>query len=183
MDITIPKSRRLAVNCRMRLQPRVGRAPRLAGLSLVRHLRVSKVFLAGRQASFIQEHKERDAAFHILFPNELTKGEEYELTIDYAGDKVVRTAGGGNFFIRARSSWYPNVGAFSDRSTFDLTFHYPKGFTLVSVGKLVEELKEGNTRTARWSSEIPPAVVGFNPHFQFDCLTSRPSSGLERLYS
>ena len=161
MDITIPKSRRLAVNCRLRLQPRV-EGLRALRLSLIRHLRVSKVLLAGRQARFIQEHKERDAAFHILFPHELTKGEEYELTIEYAGNKVVRAAGGGNFSIRARSSWYPNVGAFSDRSTFDLTFHYPKGFTLVGVGKLVEESKEGNTQTARWTSEIPLAVAGFN---------------------
>ena len=161
MDITIPKSRRLAVNCRLRLRPQM-EGLRALRLSLIRHLRVSKVLLGSRPVRFVQERKEGDAAFHVLLPDQLTKGEEYEITIDYTGDKVIRAAGGGNFSVRARSSWYPNVDAFSDRSTFDLTFHYPKGLTLVSVGKLAEESKEGNTQTARWTSEIPLAVAGFN---------------------
>ncbi|MBK7598006.1 MAG: hypothetical protein IPJ07_05565 [Acidobacteria bacterium] len=75
---------------------------------------------------------------------------------------MLEDAGGGNFAVRARTSWYPSVNAFNDRATFDLTFKIPDKFVLVGVGKLVKEGKEGDFAVSHWVSDIPLAVAGFN---------------------
>jgi aminopeptidase N len=64
--------------------------------------------------------------------------------------------------VRARSSWYPSANAFTERSTFDLTFKVPKRNKLVAVGKLVKEWKEEDYAASQWVSEVPLAVAGFN---------------------
>src|SRR4029077_10419249 len=70
-----------------------------------------------------------------------------------------------------RGTWYPNRGmAMAD---FDLTFHYPPGWTLLATGKPV--LSQPSTtpapsgpqnadseQLARWVSERPIPVAGFN---------------------
>ena len=61
----------------------------------------------------------------------------------------------------ARTSWYPSVNAFGDRSTFDLIFKVPHEYTLVGVGKLVKEWREEDSAASQWTSEIPLAVAGF----------------------
>jgi hypothetical protein len=71
-------------------------------------------------------------------------------------------AGGGNFAVGARTSWYPSVNAFNDRAIFDLVFKVPKQYTLVGVGKLVKEWREENFAASEWVSEVPLAVAGFN---------------------
>jgi len=75
---------------------------------------------------------------------------------------VLDDAGGGNFAVSARTSWYPSVNSFNDRATFDLTFKIPNKFVLVGVGKLIKEGKEGDFSVSQWVSEIPLAVAGFN---------------------
>jgi len=64
--------------------------------------------------------------------------------------------------VGARTSWYPSVNAFGDRSTFDLTFKVPHQYTLVGVGKLVKEWREEDFAASQWTSDIPLAVAGFN---------------------
>jgi hypothetical protein len=75
---------------------------------------------------------------------------------------VLNNAGGGNFSVGARTSWYPSVNSFNDRATFDLTFKVPKQYTLISVGKRVKEWQEEDYAASQWTSEIPLAVAGFN---------------------
>ena len=71
-------------------------------------------------------------------------------------------AGGGNFAVGFRTSWYPSVNALNDRAIFDLVFKVPKQYTLVGVGKLVKEWREENFAASEWVSEVPLAVAGFN---------------------
>ncbi|MFS8086052.1 MAG: hypothetical protein ACMG6H_10510, partial [Acidobacteriota bacterium] len=88
------------------------------------------------------------------------------MTIEYAGGDALLDIGNGNFFLVPRASWYPNNNgtAFGDRATFNLTFHYPKGKTLIGTGSvLAPAAPDGNVMTAKWSSgETPLAVAGFN---------------------
>ena len=56
---------------------------------------------------------------------------------------MVEDAGGGNFAVGARTSWYPSVNAFNDRATFDLTFKVPKAYMLVGVGHQVKAWQDG----------------------------------------
>jgi aminopeptidase N len=54
------------------------------------------------------------------------------------------------------------VSVFRDRATYDITFHSPKGLTLVGVGKLAGEKHEGGDVVTEWKSDEPLLVAGFN---------------------
>jgi hypothetical protein len=135
---------------------------RVLSFGLLPSLRVARVTMAGRDVHFIQEQRKHDGSFYVVLPEPMIKGQEYKLAIDYQGNKVVEDAGGGNFAVGARTSWYPSVNAFNDRATFDLTFKVPQKYTLVGVGTLAKESREGDFAVSQWVSEVPLAVAGFN---------------------
>lgn len=132
-------------------------------------LRVSRVRdEKDRDLAFIQEKKDEDAELGIIWPEPLEAGKTYKVTVDYAGGDVLIDVGGGNFFVSggARLTWYPNNtgSSFGDRATFDVSFGYPKGFTLIGTGASAgAETQDGNLKIARWSSgDTELAVAGFN---------------------
>jgi hypothetical protein len=135
---------------------------RVISFGLLPALRVTRVGLGDKDIHFIQEKQKDDGSFYVVFPEPLKKGTQYKLSIDYQGDKVVEDAGGGNFAVGARTSWYPSINSFNDRATFDLTFKVPSKYSLVGVGKLVKEWKEADYAATQWISDIPLAVAGFN---------------------
>ena len=135
---------------------------RIISFGLLPTLRVTRVTMGGNEINFIQEKKNDDSAFHSILPEPTVKGRQYKIAIEYQGDKVIEDAGGGNFAVGARTSWYPSVNAFTDRATFDLTFKVASKYTMVSIGKLVKEGKEENFSVTQWVSDIPLAVAGFN---------------------
>ncbi len=140
---------------------------RVLPFRLFSSLRVSRVRdEQGRDLDFVQENKNDDADFGVIWPEPLEAGKTYKLTIEYSGGDALLDAGGGNFFLVPRSTWYPNNEgtAFGDRATFDLTFHYPKGKTLIGTGSQVAPAAlDGDVLTAKWSSGATPlAVAGFN---------------------
>jgi hypothetical protein len=135
---------------------------RVFKFGLLPTLRATKVVFAGKEIDYIQEKKNEDSSFHAISPEPLVKGQRYKIYIEYQGNKVVTDAGGGNFAVGARTSWYPSVNAFNDRATFDLTFKVPKQYVLVGVGNQVKEGKEGDFAVSQWVSDVPLAVAGFN---------------------
>ncbi|MCI0486996.1 MAG: hypothetical protein L0229_10390, partial [Blastocatellia bacterium] len=136
---------------------------RVLGFGLLPYLRVTRVRAADdREINFIQERSNQDGSFYAILPEPLVKGRQYKLAIEYQGNKVIEDAGGGNFAIGARTSWYPSINSFNDRATFDITFKVPKQYTLVGVGKEVKNWKEGDFAASQWVSEVPLAVAGFN---------------------
>ena len=147
----------------------VSQGDRVIKFALIPSLRVSKVEIGGKEVPFIQEGRREDASFYVVMPEAMPRGSEHELSIDYEsekgallGDKVIVNEGGGNFAVGARESWYPSMNAFRDHAMYDLTFHVPKQYTLVSVGKLVEQATEKGEAVTHWKSEVPMAVAGFN---------------------
>lgn len=135
---------------------------RLLNFGLLPNLRVTRVTIGAREINFIQEQKKEDGTFYVVWPEPLVKGQQYKLNIEYQGNKVIEDAGGGNFAVGARTSWYPSVNVFNDRATFDLTFKVPNRYTLVGVGKLVKSWREGDYTASQWVSDVPLAVAGFN---------------------
>lgn len=132
-------------------------------------LRVSRVRdEKERDLAFVQENKDEDADFGVIWPEPLEAGKSYKLTVEYAGGDILIGAGSGNFFVApsARLTWYPNNEgtAFGDRATFDISFGYPKGMVLIGTGvPSGPETPDGNLTIARWSSgETALAVAGFN---------------------
>lgn len=142
---------------------------RVLPFRLFRSLRVSRVRdEAGTELPFIQEAKEDDADFGVIFPQPLERGKTYKIHLEYSGGDALIDAGGGNILVHpgARDTWYPNNEgtAFGDRARFDVTFRYPKGKTLIGTGAPVEaEAADGDLMASKWSSgDTQLAVAGFN---------------------
>ncbi len=103
----------------------------------------------------------------VILPEPALKGQKISLRFVYSGE-VLAEAGKGLLYVGARGTWYPNRGlAMAD---FDLTFHYPHGWTLLATGKPVPtfpptatvEQTAGDEQVAHWVSERPIPVAGFN---------------------
>jgi peptidase M1-like protein len=117
---------------------------------------------AWQPVAFIQEAEKEDADAGVVFPQPLAKGATVLLRLSYKGDKVLWDGGDKNYYVRARESWYANLGVFSDPATFDLTYRVPAGNDIISVGTKVEERSEGKQSVTRWKTEQPVQVAGFN---------------------
>jgi carboxypeptidase family protein/peptidase M1-like protein len=141
---------------------------RVVPFDLYRSLRVTGVQDSeGADLAFIQEDKDDDADFGVIFKKPLEVGKTYELVVQYDGDEALRDSGGGNFILIPRSTWYPaNANALyaEDRATFDMTFRYPNKYLFVGTGAPVEpDSRDGDISIAKWSSgKTELAVAGFN---------------------
>jgi hypothetical protein len=112
--------------------------------------------------AFIQEDKDEDPDAAVVFPAPLTPGQKYLLKMKYGGKEVLTNAGDGNFMVGRRTSWYPNVGTFSDLATYELRFRTPQKFEIVAVGDEIENRVEGKERITVWKAKNPIRVAGFN---------------------
>jgi len=108
----------------------------------------------------------------VILPEPTRAGQKIELRFIYGGE-VLAEAGNGLLYVGARGTWYPNRGL--SMADFDLTFHYPRGWTLLATGTPVtSSIRPGDLppagampnipdeQTARWISERPIPVAGFN---------------------
>lgn len=115
-----------------------------------------------KPAAFVQEDKDEDADAAVVLPAPAAKGAAFLLRLAYRGTGVLHNAGEGNYVVGARSSWYPNLGVFSNPATYELRYRIPKGNDLVSVGTLVESRTEGGEAVSTWTTDLPIRVAGFN---------------------
>src|SRR5262249_41493734 len=141
--------------------------PVLLPVTLAPTLRVSKIAgCDGAPLKFIQEAKKKDADLWVILPKPLVKDEKCSLKFTYAGDEVIFNAGGGNYFVSARESWYPKIAnpgeIFGDRALYRLRFRVPKDFTLVATGNRVRAAEEDKQAVTEWETEVPYTVAGFN---------------------
>lgn len=109
---------------------------------------------------FRDEVADADAA--VVLPAPLPAETRGVLRIEYEGRDVLRSVGADSYSVRARESWYPNTGTFSDTAEYELTFRYPKRNDLVATGKLLDEREEAGHKISVWKSEQPMRVAGFN---------------------
>jgi hypothetical protein len=96
-----------------------------------------------------------------VLPTPVRAGEEFHLEVSYHGS-VISNAGNGVEFVGERGAWYAHVGGFDAFVPFDLSFRWPKRFTLVATGKRVESHEDTDPKTGRWRSDTPFVVAGFN---------------------
>jgi hypothetical protein len=142
---------------------------------LSRFLKIQTVEKDGRALEYIQNPavegtrlaRSGNDLVAIILPEPLRKGQQINLRFVYGGE-VLAEAGKGLLYVGARGTWYPNRGlAMSD---FDLTFHYPAGWTLVATGKPSPVLASTTApsqnadgdQVGRWISERPIPVAGFD---------------------
>lgn len=143
------------------------RGSRVLPFQLFPSLRVGRVRdEQGRDLQFVQESKNRDADFALIWPEPLEVGKTYKVAVEYQGGDALIDFGGGNFFLGPRTTWHPNnYGTQAgDRAIFDITFRYPKGKMFIGTGaQSGATAEDGGYAVARWSSgQIELAVAGFN---------------------
>jgi hypothetical protein len=107
----------------------------------------------------------------VILPKPARKGQKLGLRFVYSGE-VLAEAGKGLLYVGARGEWYPNRGL--DMADYDLTFHYPAGWTLLATGRPApvsatpasgqetQPQNAGDEQVARWVSERPIPIAGFN---------------------
>ncbi|MBV8203156.1 MAG: hypothetical protein JOZ15_21280, partial [Acidobacteria bacterium] len=114
-------------------------------------------------AAVIQEDAKEDGGdAAVIFPEPLAKGSEVLLRIAYRGDAVLEDAGDKNYVVKARESWYPNLGVLVEPAPFDLEYRVPAGNQVVSVGRLVSERLLGPQSVSLWKTDGAIRVAGFN---------------------
>jgi len=137
---------------------------RVVPFDLFPTLRVQSVTADGASLPFIQEDKNEDADFAVILPKALAAGQLYTLTTTYGGKDAVKNEGNGNYYPVSRMNWFPNNSGveFGEFSSYDMTFHIPKGMKMVATGELVSESNDGGHNITVWKSEAPQTVAGFN---------------------
>jgi hypothetical protein len=166
IDTRIEKNTDLAGTTVMDLEVKVP-GLRVLPLALVRKLRVSSAAVAYadgpfRDVAFIQEDEKDDADTAVVLPEAPGVGSRIHVRLAYKGDEVLESHGDGNYRVRARESWYSNVGSFNDVATFDLTYHVPKRNQVVSVGQLVDSHVDEDAAVFHFRADDPVRVAGFN---------------------
>jgi hypothetical protein len=177
IDATVKPPKELDAEVKLHLDVERG-GSRCLVFELSRFLHIQTVEANGREVEFIQNPpvegtrlaRSGNDVVAVILPEPARKGLEINLRFVYAGD-VLAEAGKGLLYVGARGTWYPNRGlAMAD---FDLTFHYPAGWTLVATGKpsqiakppaspQAEAQNAGTEQVGRWVSERPIPVAGFN---------------------
>jgi len=136
---------------------------RVLKFDLLPNLRVTRVIDdQGQDIYYVQESRKADGSFYAILSKAPEAGKQYSVTVQYEGDKVLESAGDGSFYVRARTSWYPNLNGFGEHALYDLTFKVPRKYKVISIGKLQEESVEQNYAVSHWVTPQPVAVAGFN---------------------
>ena len=165
-EVKPPKQ--IHADARVQMEVRRGQ-PRALLFELSRFLQVESVDMDGQPVEFIhnpamegtQLSRRGNDIIAVILPQPARDGQKIELRFVYGGE-VLAEAGNGLLYVGARGTWYPNRGpAMAD---FDLTFRYPAGWTLVATGKPAGVASPGTASEpqARWVSERPLPLAGFN---------------------
>lgn len=134
---------------------------------LSRYLHVSSVTADGQPVEFLQNEslegselaRRGNDVVAVVLSRPPAAGQTLTLRFVYSG-AVLSEAGGGLMYVGARGAWYPNFGpAMAD---FDLEFRYPSVWTLLATGKRVSLNTVAGEQVARWISERPIPLAGFN---------------------
>ncbi len=176
IDAHVKPPKELDADVTLDLEVRHG-GSRFLVFELSRFLKIRTVEANGRPIEFIHNpaaegtHLARSGndMVAVILPEALQKGQNITLHFIYGGD-VLAEAAKGLLYVGARGTWYPNRGM--GMSNYDLTFHYPPGWTLVATGKSVpvppspasphKATENDNDQVGRWVSERPLPVAGFD---------------------
>lgn len=162
IETVISKNTHLFSTAVITFQPLMS-GERVLKFALLPNLRVTRVLdEQGQDLYFVQESRKEDGSFYAILPAGAEQGKDYSITVQYEGDKVLEHAGAGSFYVRARTSWYPNLNGFGEHALYDLTYKVPRRYKVISVGKLESESVEQDFAVSHWVTPTPVAVAGFN---------------------
>ncbi|MCK4956956.1 MAG: hypothetical protein KAS49_04925, partial [Candidatus Cloacimonetes bacterium] len=157
IDATITKKMDFSATCTLDFQSSIDSGKWL-NLILLNKLRIKSITnIAGDSLNFFKE--DESSILWVELSEKLTKGKAYKIIINYNGDLIYQ---GGNIVkIHSFDFWYPQYPTYNFKH-FDLTFHYPSNYDLVSVGKKLSEEKIKKVKTAHWITKYPVNLAPFN---------------------
>jgi Peptidase family M1 domain len=175
IDARVQPPKELEAQVKLQLDVEHG-GSRFLIFELSRFLQISTVEADGKPVEFIHNPavegsrlaRSGDDLVAVILPEPAVKKQKINLSFAYSGE-VLSEAAKGLLYVGARGTWYPNRGlAMAD---FDLTFHYPPGWTLVATGKPSPIATtdaahmpppSADEQTTRWVSDRPIPIAGFN---------------------
>lgn len=169
MDAAVTSGAELTVTAKVNLDLKwAGERVLLFGLDS--NLRVDKVTDAGgAPLTFFEarESKDRIQSYGdyvgVVLPAPTQSGGTQSITFHYAGKRVVRQVGAGDYFAES-FGWYPSYlhdESFASRADFDIHFKSPKRYAIVATGNKASETTDGNQLITEWKTDVPLAVAGF----------------------
>jgi hypothetical protein len=162
IETVVAKNGHLFSTATIEFEPLVA-GERVLKFGLLPNLRVSRVVDAqGTDLHYVQENRKEDGSFYVILATAPEFGKKFSISVEYAGDHVLNDAGGGSYYVAARTSWYPNLNGFGERALYDLTYQVPRKYKVVSVGELQSEAIEDERAMSHWVTPSPVAVAGFN---------------------
>jgi len=167
IDAAVTAGAELRAATRVTLEPRAA-GERVLLFELDANLRVESVKDSqGVALPFFQprDPKDRRQSYGdyvaVVLPEPTRPGQEQALEFRYAGKRVIRKVGDGNYFCQSYG-WYPSrANSFSSRADFEMSFRCPNKYTLVATGNKISETKDGDITISSWKSDLPLAVAGF----------------------
>src|SRR5271157_30186 len=158
--------REFAADATLDVQVKQG-GTRIVLFELSRYLQLKQVEFEGKPLEFIQNEaiegsemsRKGNDTVAIVFPEPLQSGAHFQLRFSYAG-QVLADAGGGLLYVGAHGTWYPNRGI--AMANYDLTFRFPRPWSLIATGKRVSLERDGNDFVGHWISQKPIPIAGFN---------------------
>lgn len=156
----------LSAEAEVTLTPRIS-GERTIVFELSRNLKLANVSINGRPVDFIQNDaidgsdlaRRGNDLIAVVLASAAIKGVPLRLTFQYSG-AVMSDAGSDLMIVGSRGTWYPNLGPWF--TSYDLTFEYPTGWTLVATGKQVSSSIEDGRQITRFVTEKPITYAGFN---------------------
>jgi Peptidase family M1 domain len=143
---------------------------RIIPLELSRNLSVSRVQSSdGRPLIYFQNEEltRREILRHgndsllVVLPAPVAANQEIHFEVSYRGS-VISDAGNGVEFVGDRDIWYAHLAGSDSFVPFDLSFRWPRRFTLVATGTQTDSRDDPDAKTGHWSSATPFEVAGFN---------------------
>jgi Peptidase family M1 domain len=119
------------------------------------------VYFQNEDLSKRQIEKRGNDTVLVVLPAPVQQGQKIQLEVSYHGS-VISDAGNGVEYVGEHETWYAHPMGLEDFASFDLSFRWPKRYTLVATGKEIESHEEGDFESGRWVSQVPFAVAGFN---------------------
>lgn len=129
---------------------------------LKKQMRVKAARIGGADVDFLQEDWE--GGFTILLPQTAKAGDKIEFDVTVEGDFIMDTEFCKDcHYPRSNTTWYPRHG-YLDRSTYDLTYRFPKRLRVASIGaRLSEELdaEDKDAAVSKYQMKLPVALITF----------------------
>ncbi len=126
-------------------------------LTIFDEVKIDSVLSAqGDTLAFVKEKDE--AGFTVFFNKKMAAGDTTEITVCYSGKILERI--NENYLLKQSLHWYPRSG-YLNPATYQLTYRTPDKMQVLSVGKKIEERREGDIQVTRWKQETPVIGIAF----------------------